>query len=105
MPPKKRPRPSLSFSPPVGADAPATTGWVYRSDESPTPPPTAVARSAAETAPATRAAVPAEKPTGRPRWASVLRALTVPFTLIIVTSMPAAQAFSRRRSSWPTWGA
>lgn len=87
MPPKKRRRPS--FSPPAGADAPTTTGWVYRSDESPTPLPAA--------APAPRALAPAENPPARPRWAPVLRALTMPFTLLIVTSMPMARVLSRRR--------
>jgi hypothetical protein len=97
MPPRKRPRPSFSpTTPPApsGVEEPrATTGWVYRSEAPATPAPAA---SGAPDAPAQAAESPAPPPRRR-RLTAVLQVLSVPFTFVIVTTMPIARALSRRR--------
>lgn len=97
MPQRKRPRPSFNPAAPPAAEAPrTTTGWVYRSEASapgseesvPPPPrapePLAVART-----------IP-HAPPPRRRGPRVLDALSVPFTFVIVTSMPIARVLR-----WP----
>lgn len=126
-PRKKRPRPSFDAPGAPRPDEPGKpTGWVYRSDAPaspdagaappvepqaprvepaavapappvvPAPPVAPVFHAAAASAGLPAAPAPAHAQR-RGRWATALHALSVPFALIILTSMPFAQALTRRR--------